>query len=278
MSWRGIFLKAGMDFDSQRSTLDKAIRIFGDSRTVGGVTVNVLIEDSNGNVLLCTGTSIPTADSSGFAKGCLFIKTDADDGTKSLYENQGTSSLCDFNVIGDIAAAEIALSEGNILVGNSSGEATALNAKTEAYILIGDGTTVASVAVSGDVAITKAGVVSIGTGKVVHSKLKTKSNVALSDADATLTASQLVDSGIFTITPTAARTLTTDTAANIIAALPGYQVGTWFDFTIICQAAFDVTLAAGTGVTIVGSAVVNDASATFKARVDSDTAVTIYRT
>jgi len=87
----------------------------------------------------------------------------------------------------------------------------------------------------------------------------------------------MIDSGIFTITPTLARALTTDTAANIVAAMAGYQVGTWFDIVIVCLAAFDVTLGAGTGVTIVGNAVVNNASGTWRARIDSATAVTLYR-
>ena len=117
----------------------------------------------------------------------------------------------------------------------------------------------------------------IADAAITQPKVKTKAVVALADADATLTATQMVDSGIFTITPTVARTLTTDTAANLVAAMAGYQVGTWFEFTIVCLAAFAVTLAAGTGVTIVGSAVANNVSATFKARIDSATAVTIYR-
>jgi len=112
---------------------------------------------------------------------------------------------------------------------------------------------------------------------VTPPKIKTKAEVALTDADATLTAAQMIDNGIFTITPTLARTLTTDTAANIVAAMTGYQVGTWFDIVIVCLAAFDVTLAGGTGVTITGSAVVNNASGTWRARFDSASAITLYR-
>ena len=97
---------------------------------------------------------------------------------------------------------------------------------------------------------------------VTPPKTKTKAAVALADANATLTAAQMIDSGIFTITPTIARALTTDTAANLVAAMAGYQVGTWFDIVIVCLAAFDVTLGAGTGVTIVGGAVINNASGT----------------
>lgn len=58
-----------------------------------------------------------------------------------------------------VVAAEIALSEGNVLVGNSSGVATALSAKTSGRILVGDGTTIASVAVSGDATLSSAGAV-----------------------------------------------------------------------------------------------------------------------
>ena len=112
---------------------------------------------------------------------------------------------------------------------------------------------------------------------VTPPKTKTKAVVALADAAATLTGAQMIDSGIFTITPTIARVLTTDTAANIVAAMAGYQVGTWFDIVIVCLAAFDVTLEGGVGVTIVGNAVVNNASGTWRARFDSATAVKLYR-
>lgn len=111
---------------------------------------------------------------------------------------------------------------------------------------------------------------------VTQAQVKTKAVVALADAAATLTAAQMVDSSIFTITPTVARILTTDTAANIVAALPRYQAGTWFDITIINLAGFDVTLAAGTGVTLTGRVIVNNESSTWRVRIDSAVAVTIY--
>ena len=125
-----------------------------------------------------------------------------------------------------------------------------------------------------DLAITTA---KIADAAITQAQIKTKAVVALTDAGATLTAAQMIDSGIFTITPTVARTLTTDTAANIVAGLPRYQVGTWFDVVIVNTAAFDVTLAGGTGVTIVGKAVINNVSGTWRARIDSATAVTFYR-
>lgn len=109
--------------------------------------------------------------------------------------------------------------------------------------------------------------------------------VALSNADATLTNAQIFESGIFTITPSTGRALTTPTAAEIIAYLypAGYGVdqgagAVHAEFTIVCLAAFAATLTAGDGsVSIVGSAVANNASATWKVIVDSATTVKIYR-
>ena len=117
----------------------------------------------------------------------------------------------------------------------------------------------------------------IADSAVTHAQRKIKTVIALADAAATLTAAQLSDSSIFTITPTVARILTTDTAANILAAIPRWQVGTWFNFTIVNNAAFDVTLAAGTGIVLSGKTIINNVSGTWTARVDSSTAITLYR-
>jgi hypothetical protein len=102
-----------------------------------------------------------------------------------------------------------------------------------------------------------------------------KTVTALSDAAATLTAAQLL-TGLFTIAPTVARTLTTATGTQIATALAGSVAGSNVAFTIVNLGAFDVTLAAGVGVTIVGGAVINSGSGTWRIRVDSSSAVTIY--
>lgn len=112
--------------------------------------------------------------------------------------------------------------------------------------------------------------------KIDPADIKTKALIALGDTDTTLTAAEVIDSGIFTITPSAPRALTTPTAVNIIAGITN-QVGTWFDFTIINLAAFDVTLNSGAGVTLVGNTVANDDSITFKTLITSGTTVTIFK-
>jgi len=104
--------------------------------------------------------------------------------------------------------------------------------------------------------------------------------VAVSDAAATLTAAQLLESKLFTQEPSAARTLTTATAALIVAALVDESTGTSFEFTIVNKAAAThaITLAGGTDVSIVGSATVSAAtSGTFVGVVQSDSTVKVYR-
>ena len=121
----------------------------------------------------------------------------------------------------------------------------------------------------------------LALGAVTPLAMKTSAEVALADAAATLTATQMIDSGILKMTPSVARILTTPTAAELLAGSKGAQVGTWFEFVVISLAAFTVTIAAGANVTLVGGMVANNTSARFRARftnVGSGTeAVTIYR-
>lgn len=104
--------------------------------------------------------------------------------------------------------------------------------------------------------------------------------VSVADAPTTLTAAQLLESKLFTQTPTATRILTTATAALIVAALTDESTGTSFEFTIVnlASATHAITLAGGTSVTISGSASVPAAtSATFVGVVQSDSSIKVYR-
>ena len=69
------------------------------------------------------------------------------------------------------------LAQGSIIVGGASDAPTALDAKTSAQILIGDGTDLKSVAVSGDVTIASTGAVTIGAGKVTTAMLADNADV-----------------------------------------------------------------------------------------------------
>ena len=97
-----------MKYTGEKTTSLTSLQLFGKTEVVGSETVIVYLRNKDGNILMASGTTVPTATTAGYAKSALFIKSDASSGTKGLYENQGTASSCDFNVIGDITSAEIA--------------------------------------------------------------------------------------------------------------------------------------------------------------------------
>lgn len=89
---------------------------------------------------------------------------------------------------------------GRIWYGNSTNQTSTLFAGGNGKILIGDGTDVNSVAVSGDIAITSAGVTSIAAGSIVNADVNASAAIALSKL-AALTASKPVvtdGSGVLT--------------------------------------------------------------------------------
>jgi hypothetical protein len=61
---------------------------------------------ANDEIVLAIGETLPT-DYEGFAKPSLFLKSDAADGTKGMYENVGTNTDASWNLIGEISTAEI---------------------------------------------------------------------------------------------------------------------------------------------------------------------------
>jgi hypothetical protein len=104
--------------------------------------------------------------------------------------------------------------------------------------------------------------------------------LAGTDAATTLSAAQSVES-VVTVTPTAARTYTTATAAEIIAELGNSaKIGQTFEVSIVnlAGATHAITFAGGTSVTVTGSATVAAASsATFVGRMATATTVIYYR-
>ena len=80
----------------------------------------------------------------------------------------GTTQLTNDGVTNDKLAN---IAQGSVKVGGAENAPTDLNAKADGYILIGDGTDVNSVAVSGDITITNAGAVAIGNTKVTDAMI-----------------------------------------------------------------------------------------------------------
>lgn len=96
MTVSGELVKAGIDSDSSNVELYRGyLKITG--KIASGVTT--LIQDSNGDILLATGTTVPTDTTTGYAKGCLFIDTDVATGTTGLNCNKGTNTSCVFTAV-----------------------------------------------------------------------------------------------------------------------------------------------------------------------------------
>jgi len=83
----------------------------------------------------------------------------ASDGTGIFFV---TSVIAPITLQSFNSASSINLNEGNLLLGNSSNVAIPFDASTDTNIIVGDGTTANSVAVSGDITIDNSGVTTIG--------------------------------------------------------------------------------------------------------------------
>ena len=84
----------------------------GEKVTIGTTEVFVEMIDGSGNILMASGTSVPSS-LAGFAKPSLFRKTDAGSGTEGLYRNTGTTASCSFEALDTVIASEIVLTDGS---------------------------------------------------------------------------------------------------------------------------------------------------------------------
>lgn len=98
----------------------------------------------------------------------------------------------------------------------------------------------------------------------------------------TVAAASFVTNGIYSLSGGTTCTITSPTAAQIVAALDNPQVGTSFVVSIVNANSGTATMAGGTGVTVVGLATAaTNTSATFRGVVTNVTsgaeAVSLYR-
>lgn len=84
-----------------------------------------------------------------------------------LVESGGTLTIED----GALEIGDVELAEGSVVVGDASGFASALDASTTTQILIGNGTTITSAALSGDVTMANTGAVTVAATSIENSML-----------------------------------------------------------------------------------------------------------
>ena len=121
----------------------------------------------------------------------------------------------------DITPGKLALAEGSIIVGNSSTVGVALDAKTSGYIPIGNGTTVTSVAVSGDITLSSTGVVAIAAGVIVNADINASAAIAFSKLASLTSANILVGSAGNVATSTAVSGDISISNAGVVAIAAG---------------------------------------------------------
>jgi hypothetical protein len=148
---------------------------------------------------------------------------------------------------GALAAADIALVEGSILVGNSAGKAVALDAKTTTRILVGNGTTITSVALSSDVTMANTGAVTIANNAVTAAKINADAVTTAKILDGNVTSAKLASgAGVAALLTaglggSASVTKTSATTTTVVAA-HGSK-----DRACLVLVAVDETYAIGTG-------------------------------
>lgn len=160
------------------------IKFKGISTRVGANTYRVLARDGSGRIVLAVTTlADPTGETgAGFSKGALIIKSDAADGTKAIYENQGTVSTASMNLMGVVSGADIA----------TSAVVTAKLADTAvtAAKLGGNAVTSAKIITSA-VLTTRIGDLAVTTGKI-----NTSAVTSAKIASSAVTASKVADASI----------------------------------------------------------------------------------
>ena len=128
------------------------------------------LHDENGLVMLASGSGAPAATADTYGRGAIYLRNGGSSG-QAVYSNDGTSASPSWVLVGATAAGEITLVRGSVLRGSAAGVAEAHDAKTSGKILVGDGTDIVSVAVSGDATLAANGAVTIANGAVTPAKL-----------------------------------------------------------------------------------------------------------
>lgn len=200
------------EFDNSNSTnvqdvlddLDAAISGSGLPTTGGTMTGNITMDDGSGASpdIIFTDETNETATFEKADSGFLGLTTQAADGLNILVGNlkvgNGTPTNAldgeDLYVEGDVEVDGNIVAAGDLTV---TGDDLFMATNTDGYMLIADGTNFNPVAISGDISITNAGVVSLSANSVAAAELADSDwgDVAISSNSAEVQALTVSDSG-----------------------------------------------------------------------------------
>jgi len=173
--------RTGFDIDPVATSLLN-LRVLGGTRIDATglhavANVDITLPASDITFVEMSDAGVVSGNITGFTSGAtqLYeVETDAENiiGVKDWRDSPDIDPTLNLGTAESITVAMMAdLLRGSIFSGQASDRPAALVALTNAQILIGDGTDVVSVALSGDVTIDNAGVVTIAAGAVEGSML-----------------------------------------------------------------------------------------------------------
>jgi hypothetical protein len=90
---------------------NRPIKLGGHLREINGVSVRALEYDLEGNIARASGETVPSGK--GYAKGCLFVRTNASNGSRATYENVGDSLVANFRLVDGFAKVALAAGAAN---------------------------------------------------------------------------------------------------------------------------------------------------------------------
>jgi len=94
-------------------------QLLGNTETINSQSIIVLEKDSAGFVTRCKGTVTVTDAGAGYAKGCIYVKTDGATAT-TVFINEGSTTSCDFNAIESSASTVTGVTAGDGLTGGGT--------------------------------------------------------------------------------------------------------------------------------------------------------------
>lgn len=142
-----------------QAQLDAKIETGATSITTADIAPNAAIATTK--LAPLTASRVPVINASGF------IEASAVTAAEQAFLSGVTSSI----QTQISARIPTLLSQGNVLVGNASNTAQALDAKASGRVLVGNGTTVQSVAVSGDATLSGAGALTVAANAITPAKV-----------------------------------------------------------------------------------------------------------
>ena len=151
---------------SDKITYDKMQDVVGNNKLLGAVTAGTVVETEVKTAMI-SDDQVTYAKIQNVATANRLLGSTTAGGAVSELQVQ-EAMIADDQVTNDKLAN---ITRGSIKVGGASNAPTDLNAKADGQILVGDGTDINSVAVSGDVTLANDGEIIIGNDKVDNNKL-----------------------------------------------------------------------------------------------------------